>query len=196
MPPGKQRRFIGRDARQPAFGVASMALLFWLSIAGSLPLRGQEAGPQLNYPVLSTLVKNALVALNHANLTGNYTVLRDLASEGLRQRTTAADLANIFADHRRKRYDLSPILGVDPQFTTPPAEISPGRLRLVGFFPTKPMAVHFAVVYERSVEGWGIDEISVAMAPVETLFPTTPSTPTPAVATAQGPPTLPPLSRQ
>src|SRR5437016_5736212 len=32
------------------------------------------------------LVKNALLAVNQGNLTGNYTVLRDLASPGFRER--------------------------------------------------------------------------------------------------------------
>jgi hypothetical protein len=120
-------------------------------------------------PVLVMFVKNALTAVNHANLTGNYSVLRDLGSEGFRQRHTAADLANVFANHRREHYDLSPILVHEPQFTQPPTEVQPGRLKLVGFFPTQPQAVHFAVVYLRTEKGWGIDEISVGMAPIKSL---------------------------
>ena len=42
------------------------------------------------------LVKNALTAVNQGNLTGNYTVLRDLGSAGFRDKNSAARLAAIF----------------------------------------------------------------------------------------------------
>lgn len=119
-----------------------------------------------NYQVLGMFVKNALTALNHGNLTGNYTVLRDLGSPAFREKNTPADLAQIFAEHRKQKYDLSPILVSEPQFTDPPAEISSGRLKLVGFFPTQPQAVRFAIVYQRTEKGWSIDEVAVAMVSV------------------------------
>src|SRR4051794_3123709 len=48
------------------------------------------------------LVKNALLAVNQGNLTGNYTVLRDLASPGFREKNSAADLAAIFQNIRQQ----------------------------------------------------------------------------------------------
>ena len=130
----------------------------------------QSPTVSLNYPVLVMFIKNALTAVNHGNLTGNYSVLRDLGSPAFRQRNTAADLANVFANHRREHYDLSPILIAEPQLTQQPTEIAPGRLQLVGFFPTQPQAVQFAIVYARSETGWGIDEITVGMAPINALL--------------------------
>src|ERR1700754_3687658 len=34
---------------------------------------------------LAVLIQNSLIALNHANLTGNYSVLRDLAAPGFQK---------------------------------------------------------------------------------------------------------------
>lgn len=123
-----------------------------------------ESSANAERAVYEMLVKNALAALNHANITGNYTVLRDLGTEDFRRRNSAADLATAFAAHRQKHYDLSPILCVAPQFTPESGEVAPGRLQFVGSFPTQPEAVHFTVVYARGAAGWALDEVTVGMA--------------------------------
>jgi hypothetical protein len=142
-----------------------------VAVLGCLSLQVHAQSPNIasNYQVLGMFVKNALTALNHGNLTGNYTVLRDLGSPAFREKNTPADLALIFAEHRKQKYDLSPILVSEPQFTEQPIETKPGRLKLVGFFPTQPQAVRFAIVYQRTEKGWGIDEVSVAMMPVAAI---------------------------
>ena len=105
------------------------------------------------------------MALNHANITGNYAVLRDLGSEGFRQRLTAADLAQIFAEHRARRFDLSPALAVEPRLTEPPGELPGDRLQLVGYFPTQPEVICFRVGYQRTEKGLAFDELSVTLVP-------------------------------
>jgi hypothetical protein len=100
-------------------------------------------------------------------LTGNYTVLRDLASERFRQRNTAGDLAATFANLRQQKLDLSPILVIEPQFTQAASEVAPGRLQLVGQFPTRPQAVQFALVFQQVAAGWMIDEVALRVAPAE-----------------------------
>src|SRR5262249_54607445 len=51
------------------------------------------------------LIRTALLALDQANKTGNYTVLRDLGAPDF-QANTAARLAEIFAQQRRDNVDL------------------------------------------------------------------------------------------
>ena len=150
-------------------------------------LFGQAPSPQppqapapavaIDYRVLEMLVKNAVTAVNQANITGNYTVLRDLGTESFRQRNSAAELAKVFATHRDGHFDLSPILASQPQFTRPPTEAQPGRLQLVGYFPTQPQAVQFAITYGRTSTGWGIDELSLGIAPLATLLAPPPAAP-------------------
>ena len=118
------------------------------------------------------LIKNTLTAVNHGNLTGNYTVLRDLASERFRQRNTAGDLAVTFAELRRQKLDLSPILVIEPRLTERPATDQHHRLQLVGYVPTRPQAVRFALIFQQISGGWVIDEISVAVAPTESAVRT------------------------
>lgn len=128
---------------------------------------GQAPAAGLDGPAQLMLIRNTLTLVNHGNLTGNYTVLRDLASERFRQRNTAGDLATTFGNLRQQKLDLSPILVIDPQLTQPPTEVAPGRLQLVGQFPTRPQAVQFALVFQQVAAGWMIDEISLRVATPE-----------------------------
>ena len=107
------------------------------------------------------LVKNALTAVNQGNLTGNYTVLRDLGSAAFREKNSAAKLSTIFQNLRERKFDLSPILVLDPQFTQAPAMNQAGQLQLVGFFPTQPLQVRFALAFQRVEAGWMIETLSV-----------------------------------
>jgi len=67
------------------------------------------------------LIRTALLALDQANKTGNYTVLRDLGSPDF-QVNTAARLAEIFGQQRRDNIDLSGVAVIDPRvvYTPPP----------------------------------------------------------------------------
>jgi hypothetical protein len=60
------------------------------------------------------LIRTTLLALDQANKTGNYTVLRDLGAPDF-QANSAAQLAEIFAQQRRDNIDLSGVAVLDPQ---------------------------------------------------------------------------------
>jgi len=53
-----------------------------------------------------TWVRSTLLTLNDANHSGNYTVLHDLAAPDFQAKNSAADLAQSFADLRRRNFDL------------------------------------------------------------------------------------------
>ncbi len=129
------------------------------------PAQGPDTVP--DYPGQAMLIMNTLTAVNHGNITGNYTVLRDLASERFRRQNTAGDLATTFANLRKQKLDLSPILVTKPQLTQRPAQDQYGRMQLVGYFPTRPQAVQFGLVFQKINGGWVIDEITVDIAPIE-----------------------------
>ncbi|MEO8493924.1 MAG: hypothetical protein ABI614_02560 [Planctomycetota bacterium] len=67
-----------------------------------------------DYPGQVMLIRNTLTAVNHGNITGNYTVLRDLSGDGFRKLNTAANLGATFANLRQQQLDLSPILVIEP----------------------------------------------------------------------------------
>jgi hypothetical protein len=108
------------------------------------------------------LVRSTLLTLNDANSSGNYTVLRDLAAPDFQTKNTAADLAQVFADLRRRNFDLFAVAILAPQFTTAPALDAGGRARLTGLFSTRPLQISFDLTFQSVAEQWRLFAISVA----------------------------------
>jgi len=80
------------------------------------PAPADTAGPkpaQIDRNGVVILIRSALLALDQANKTGNYTVLRDVGAPGF-QVNTAARLAEIFAKQRNDNLDLSGVAVIDP----------------------------------------------------------------------------------
>jgi hypothetical protein len=116
---------------------------------------------------LDMLIRSTLIALNQANDTGNYTVFRDLSSGSFQSANSAADLGELFGNLRRQRIDLMPIIFVAPKPTQPPQIDNRGLLRLVGYFPTRPLQVNFDLAYQLAGAEWKLYAISVAPVPAE-----------------------------
>lgn len=122
-----------------------------------------QVGPT-NIPsqtIMSVLVKTALIALNQANQTGNYSVLLELASPKFRAANSSADISAAFAKLRLRSLDLSPIVVYKPSLTKKPVIDARGYLRLVGFIPTKPLRVNFDMSFAKSDKLWRLSALSV-----------------------------------
>jgi len=110
-------------------------------------------------------VKNALLAVNQGNLTGNYTVLRDLSSPGFREKNSAADLATIFQGVRQQKFDLSSIVVLDPVLNQPRIS-QDGQLMLDGYFSTQQVRINFQLAFLKATNGaWQIHGVSLNAAP-------------------------------
>jgi hypothetical protein len=108
------------------------------------------------------LIRSTLLALDHANKTGNYTVLRDLGAPAF-QVNTAARLAEIFADQRRDSLDLSGAAAIDPQLSLLPQIEANGMMRLAGFFPSIPRQVNFEMLFTPVDGQWRLFGLSVGL---------------------------------
>lgn len=126
------------------------------------------------------LVRSTLVALDQANKTGNYTVLRDLGAPGF-QTNTAARLSEIFASLRRDNLDLSGVAALDPQLSVLPEIGANGMMHMAGFFPSAPTQINFDLVYAPVNGQWRLFGISVGLGQAAP----TPPTPPPAAAPPQ-----------
>lgn len=124
----------------------------------------EQAGPhpaQIDRNGVLILVRSTLLALNQANETGNYTVLRDLSAPGFRDANTAARLAEIFASQRAQRLDLSGVAVLDPQLTLLPQIEANGLMRMAGFFPSVPAQVNFELLFAPIDGRWRVFGVSV-----------------------------------
>jgi hypothetical protein len=107
------------------------------------------------------LIRETLLALDQANKTGNYTVLRDLGSPDF-QANTAARLAEIFAQQRRDNVDLSGVAVIEPQLTLLPQIEANGMMHMAGFFPSVPTQVNFELAYAPVGGRWRLFALSVS----------------------------------
>jgi hypothetical protein len=106
------------------------------------------------------LIRSTLLALDQANKTGNYTVLRDIGAPGF-QTNTAARLGEIFAKLRNDNLDLSGVAVIDPQLSLLPQIEANGLMRMSGFFPSVPSQVNFELMYAPVSGQWRLFGISV-----------------------------------
>ena len=109
------------------------------------------------------LIRSSLIALDQANKTGNYTVLRDLGAPNFQATNTAARLGDIFAGLRRDKVDLSGVAALDPQLTLLPQIEPNGLMHMTGFFPSVPAQVKFELAYAPVDGQWKLFGISVGL---------------------------------
>ena len=110
---------------------------------------------------LAMLVRNSIVALHQANVTGNYAVLREIAAPGFQQANSPAALSAVFADLRGRDIDLDRVTVVNPTLETRPAINPQGLLRLAGFFPAGDERVNFDLVFQLVGGNWKLFGIGV-----------------------------------
>jgi hypothetical protein len=111
------------------------------------------------------MIRNTVLALNQANLTGNYSVLRDMGTPAFQMTNSQARLAEIFASLRARKLDLSPVMVFNPKLLAPAALQDGQVLKLGGFFPTTPEQVHFEVAYQHYAGQWLLAGLAVSVAP-------------------------------
>jgi len=116
------------------------------------------------------LIRSTLLALDQANKTGNYTVLRDLGSPGFHS-NTAARLAEIFAAQRKDNIDLSGTAVLDPQLTLLPQIEANGMMHMAGFFPSVPTQVNFEMAFAPVDRQWRLFGVSVSFGQATPVAP-------------------------
>jgi hypothetical protein len=124
------------------------------------------------------LVRSALLALDHANKTGNYTVLRDLGSPGF-QANTAARLGEIFAAQRKDNIDLSGVLVLEPLLSMLPQIEANGMMHMAGFFPSVPTQVNFEMAFAPVERQWRLFGVSVSIGQAAPVAPPAAEPPAP-----------------
>ena len=127
------------------------------------------------------LIRSTLLAVDHANKTGNYTVLRDIGAPGF-QNNTAAKLGEIFAKLRNDKLDLSGVAVIDPQLSLLPQIEANGLMHMAGFFPSVPAQVNFELMYAPVDGQWRLFGISVSIGQAAPAAPDAPQASAPPAA--------------
>ena len=143
---------------------ALVAASFFPTMASAqAPKPGQAPKPaDIDKNGVLILIRSTLLALDQANKTGNYTVLRDLGAPGF-QSNTAARLGDIFASQRKDNLDLSGVAVLEPQLSLLPQIESNGLMHMAGFFPSVPTQIRFELLYAPVQGQWKLFGISVSL---------------------------------
>jgi hypothetical protein len=153
-------QFAPYPAAQPGFS-AVPAPQFAPAPAG----QPEPAGAMPDDVHVVLMIRNTVLALNQANMTGNYSVLRDMGTPAFQMSNSQARLAEIFASLRARRLDLSPVMVFNPKLAAPAALQEGQVLRLAGYFPTTPEQVHFELAYQHYGEQWLLAGLAISVAP-------------------------------
>ena len=116
---------------------------------------------------LVTLIKSTIMAVQHANQTGNYSVLRDLGSPVFRERFDQARLTAVFANLRSRGVNLSPVLFLAPNLTKQPEMTEGNELHVVGDFPTQPLQIQYEMLFLQLDGVWRLNGLAVDAVPVQ-----------------------------
>ena len=109
---------------------------------------------------MSKLIWSTILAVDHANRSGNYSVLRDLGAQGFQINNNAAQLAQVFAGIRERRIDLSNALLVPPTYSEAPRQVQEDIFEVKGIFQLRPTSIYFDIFYRWEQGRWklfGID---------------------------------------
>src|SRR5258706_14260525 len=156
-------------------------MLAALAVTSFASVRAQESKPPPSAPTLAPidrngvliLIRSTLLALDQANKTGNYTVLRDLGSPGFRT-NTAARLAEIFASQRKDNIDLSGVVVLEPQLVLLPQIEANGMMHMAGFFPSVPTQVNSEMAFAPVDRQWRLVGVSGSFGQAAPVAPPSP----------------------
>jgi hypothetical protein len=163
----------GSERKAPTrFFVSAAVLLLAQSAFDSAAAQPRAAAPAQAAPaqpaaaafdptLVNKLVWSTMAAVDQANQTGNYSVLRDLGSPSFQAGNSAATLGGVFAELRAQQVDLSYALVLTPSYEFPPAINQQGLLRARGVFPLRPTAIGFDMLFQNVNGQWRIFGLAV-----------------------------------
>ena len=133
--------------------------------------------PVPNELEMAKLIWATMVAVDQANLSGNYSVLRDISAPAFQIINDPARLTGAFASIRASRLDLSNTMLLAPTYTAPPTLIQADVFRVEGYFGLRPVAVSFDLYFQWVNGRWRVYGLGIQPQPLATIQPPDPSAP-------------------
>lgn len=141
----------------------SAALLFFTMPSGAIAQQppAPAAASAMGELDIHKLVWSTMIAVDQANKSGNYSVLRDLAAPGFQASNDPARLTQIFAGLRSTNIDLSNTLLLAPTYTARPTMVQADVLRMQGYFGLRPASVRFELIFQWIAGRWRLFGVSI-----------------------------------
>ncbi|UVO52835.1 hypothetical protein [Sphingomonas sp. SUN039] len=151
----------------------------------ALPVSAQQAplrvaaAPVPGELEIAKMVWSTMAAVDHANRSGNYSVLRDLAAPGFQMSNDPARLTQIFASLRSSDVDLSNTMLLAPTYRGAPRMVQADLLQVQGSFGLRPTAIGFDLLYQYVQGRWRLFGVSIGPMQIATQQPGGPAQPPP-----------------
>lgn len=163
-----------RGAKAAAFSLS--AALLAIASPAQAQSGAAAAPPVAAMPVpgdleLAKLIWSTITAIDHANQSGNYSVLRDISSPAFQIANDPSRLAQIFASLRDNRVDLSNSLLLAPVYNGAPQVGQGNILRVRGSFGLRPTAVAFDFEFQWYNGKWRLFGVAISPMPLATQQP-------------------------
>lgn len=160
--------------RYPSFMLAAM-----LAVAAA-PVSAQQPSQVMSAPVpgeleIAKMVWSTMAAVDHANRSGNYSVLRDLSAPGFQIANDPARLTQIFASLRSTNVDLSNTMLLAPTYRGAPRMVQADILQVQGSFGLRPTAIAFDLLYQYVQGRWRLFGVSIGPMRIAAEQPGTPT---------------------
>ena len=165
--------------------LAALVIAIFLIAASGARAQSADAPPLPSTEQLIALVRNVLLAVNDANLTGNYTVLRDLSAPDSQALNTPEHLEEAFRAIRQQGIDLSIVAVATPRLVQLPTITPHCYLRVNGEFSSAPR-VTFDLFFENVASRWRPYAIGVGVVAVPVALPPAAEAKAPPKAKAAG----------
>ena len=123
---------------------------------------------------LSKLLWSTIAAVDHANQSGNYSVLRDISAQGFQIQFNPARLTELFSGLRRLNVDLSNAFLVPPTYYEAPQMVSDDTFRARGIFQLRPIAIQFEVYYQWEQGRWKLFGVELKPQEMAVIQPAAP----------------------
>lgn len=159
----------GRIAPAVFFALAALAAPSAVSAQAAPP--PPSIAPVPTELEMAKLIWSTMIAVEQANVSGNYSVLRDMAAPSFQQLNDPTRLAQIFAPIRASRIDLSNTLLLAPTYVGTPQQIENGAFGVRGYFGLRPTAVGFELYYQWVNGRWRLYGIGLDPQPLATIQP-------------------------
>lgn len=135
--------------------------------------------PVPNELELAKLIWSTMSAIDHANISGNYSVLRDLSAPSFQMANDPSRLSKIFESLRASNVDLSNTMLLAPTYSSAPTVMEPSILHVKGYFGLRPTAIGFDLFYQWLGGRWRLYGVSIVPASIASLQPGPPVAPAP-----------------
>ena len=124
---------------------------------------------------LSRMIWSTVAAVDHANRSGNYSVLRDISAQNFQINYNPARLTEIFSGLRKSNIDLSTALLIPPTYYEAPLMLREDLFRVKGVFQLRPIAIQFDMAFQWEQGRWKLAGIDIQPAEMVASQPAVPS---------------------